>query len=101
MRAYIAFEAGDPHEGAALVFAENLREAKRKAWRNIGWLDCDYVDLRVRLADWGQDEYLRRLHAEYGKDVIDDPPTCPVCETWGAPMRPDGTGCENCGGDDL
>lgn len=27
-------------------------------------------------------------------------PTCPVCETWGAPIREDGAGCGNCYGPD-
>lgn len=97
MHPYMAF-VGEPREGAALVFAETARKAKALAWRRVGWLDCDYIDLRVtRMRE--HELYLMSLR-DFG-DVLDDPPTCPICETWGAPPNDDGNGCDNCGGDDL
>lgn len=95
MHPYIAFE-GEPSEGAALVFADTVKEAKRKAWRGVGWLMGDYTDLRVKRLRGANAEYLEQLHTQYGIDVIDDPPACGRCERWGAPIRNDGHGCGLC-----
>ncbi len=93
---YMAFEI-DPQEWAFLIFANTAKEARRIAWYRCDFLD-EFIDLRVRRM---------REHATYlmslydgGHVYIDSPPTCPVCETWGAPIRADGAGCEYCYGPD-
>jgi hypothetical protein len=93
---YMVWEGDDPREGAALVFAETARAAKKAGWSGVSWL-CreDYTEFRVRrIRD--NINYLMSLYDGY--QVIDNPPTCEMCERWGAPARANGDGCENCGG---
>jgi hypothetical protein len=98
MKAYMAFD-GDPQNGAALVFAESARQARKLAWDTLrGWFDSEWINVRVRRLR-EHEGYLLSLYD--GNAVLEDPPTCDVCETWGAPLGPDGNGCENCGGNDL
>lgn len=96
---YVAF-AGEPCEGAVLVFAETYREAKKLGWEGTrGWIADEYTDVRVRrLRD--HEAYLLTLW-DGVHPIVDDPPTCPVCENWGAPLNADGNGCEYCGGADV
>jgi hypothetical protein len=92
--------AGDSAEGAVLVFATTAREAKPIAFDLVrGWAtDAEFVDVRVRRL---------RTHAAYLLTIadpaklaaglahgLDDIPSCPGCELWGAPIV-DGR-CENC-----
>lgn len=96
LKPYMAW-AGEPQDGAALVFARNAREAKALAWAHVGWLDCDYVDLRVRRQRNGV-PYLMSMQKYADKwGVADDLPVCNVCETWGGVPNADGNGCTNCG----
>ena len=40
---------GDPAEGAALVFAETAKEARRLAFDTLrDWFDAEWIDTRVR-----------------------------------------------------
>lgn len=84
---------GDPAEGAALVFAESAKEARRLAFDTLrGWFDAEWIDTRVRRLRKHRD-YLMGLYD--GKHAVcDDPDSCDVCGTWGAPH--DATGCEHC-----
>ena len=97
---YMAFAGDDPTEGAVLVFANNSREAKPLAYCGINSLfDVAYTDIRVRrmrkhldhLHSLGDADKLARNFAH----VVDDPASCPRCESWGAPAHPDG-GCMFC-----
>ena len=97
MNPYMAFDADPDYEWGALVFASTAKEARRVAWQH-GCFDCEFTELRVRRLR-GNVSYLMSLYD--GEHVyLDDPPTCPVCETWGAPIREDGAGCGNCYGPD-
>lgn len=88
---YMAY-CGDPDEGAALVFAESAKEARRLAYDTLRcWFDAEWIGVRVRRLRRNR-EYLMGLYD--GHAVCDDPPSCDVCGTWGAPA--DETGCENC-----
>lgn len=84
---------GDPAEGAALVFAESAKEARRLAFDTLrDWFDAEWIDTRVRRLRKHRD-YLMGLYD--GKHAVcDDPDSCDVCGTWGAPH--DATGCEHC-----
>ena len=98
MKAYMAFVV-DPREGAALVFADTAKQAKKLAWGTLkDWFDSDWTNVRARRLK-AHERYLLSLYD--GRAVLETPPTCDVCEMWGAPLRPDGNGCENCGGDEL
>lgn len=91
---YMAFMGDDPSEGAILVFAHTSKEARSLAWPHIcEW--GDYIDLRVRRMR----EHMQHLMSFYdpAHPVIDDMPTCPVCEMWGAPIRE--AGCDYCAAD--
>lgn len=100
---YIGF-AGDPEQGAVLVFARNAREARPLAFRGVnGWIDVDYTDIRVRRLR----EHLDYLYTLADADrlqagrahVLDDLPSCPSCETWGAPLTDDARACARCVGE--
>lgn len=95
---YMAF-CGEPEYGAALVFARTVGEAKRLSFDTLkGWFDCTWVDVRVRrLREY--EGYLMGLLPLAIKGVVEDPPTCPVCECWGAPVWTDQPGCNMCGGE--
>jgi hypothetical protein len=96
---YMAF-AGEPCEGAVLIFTETYREAKKLGWKGTrGWIAEEYTDVRVRRLR-EHEAYLMTLWDGMHR-IVDDPPTCPVCETWGYPPNADGNGCEYCGGNDV
>lgn len=86
---------GDPIEGAALAFAHNSREAKRLGFPVIsGWNgDCTWLDVRVRRLR-EHEAYLMTLATKPEPHCIDEIPTCPNCELWGAPVI--NGKCDNC-----
>lgn len=91
---YMVFD-GDPAEGAALVFAKTAREARKLGFNALReWFDSEWINVRARRQREYQD-YLMELYDD-GRAVIDDPPSCPVCEKWGSPIRDDGQGCDFC-----
>lgn len=100
MHPYMVWEGSEPGEGAALVFAETARAAKKAGWDGVDWLTReDYTEFHVQRCREHVD-YLMGLYDGTNR-VIDNPPTCEVCEKWGAPLRANGDGCENCGGNGL
>lgn len=86
---------GDPSEGAALAFAHTAREAKTLGYPVVsGWnFECAWTDVRVRRLR-KHEAYLMSLALKPEPHCIDDLPTCPSCQLWGAPVV-DGK-CENC-----
>lgn len=93
---YMAFERDSKHEGAVLVFARTNREARKLA---APWLllliECEFTAMRVQRIR-GDDEAFIRSLAESGEPhVIDNPPSCKECETWGYEIGMDGL-CEDC-----
>ena len=101
MRAYMIYSrfAGS-EEGAALVFANSAKEAKKVGWQGIGCdLTDEYIDLGVR---WLKgDNYLfeqanqKKLAAGIAH-VINSPKSCAMCEMWGvSPLDEKGL-CEDC-----
>lgn len=94
--------AGEPSEGAVLVFAHTAREARKVAYDCVvGWCDCEFIDVRcTRLRD--DPEYLLTLAhpAKLESDTphcVDDPPSCDACEMWGGRPIPERNCCTNCG----
>lgn len=100
---YMGF-AGDPGEGAVLVFAHNAREARPLAYMGVNSLMAvDYVDVRVRRIRTHVD-YVRTLGVQSKLEaglphVIDDPSSC-RCGRWGSPIDPVTDTCESCRPDD-
>jgi len=99
LKPYMAFsrDAG-AHEGAFLVFAHSVQEAKRVAWPQVKYcLTYDYVDLAVRLLrdeDYLYGEANPEKLAASVPHVITTPPCCAVCEMWGEKLT-EGI-CEDC-----
>lgn len=77
-------------EGAVLVFAHNIKEAKRLAWPILSsWYCDDFVDMGVHFIKDGS--YLFDQVQGWSKEkiktntshVVDCPPTCKSCGYWG------------------
>lgn len=90
-------------EGAILIFAHDIKEAKAIGWRGMPGDICDvFTDMRI---EWlGKDcEYLSNQVPQWSKDklakgeahVLDDPPTCKKCNLWGYELNENGL-CEQC-----
>ncbi|PKN92998.1 MAG: hypothetical protein CVU44_11240 [Chloroflexi bacterium HGW-Chloroflexi-6] len=90
-----------PSEGALLVFAHNVQEARTVGWRATSGADLtdDYLDFAASLlkgCDW--------LFAETSQEKLDqdfphlvwDIKSCDECEKWGhSPIGDDGL-CDEC-----
>ena len=101
LNTYMIYSRGiGPEEGAALVFAHSVQEARKVGWHGIGSdLTDDYLDLtakRLRNMDWIREEAdATKLNNDI-PHVIDSPKTCLRCQLWGvSPLDKDGY-CENC-----
>ena len=111
MKAYIACsrEAGSS-EGAVLVFAHNIREAKHIARTEPSCLDeildGAFLDLHIRLIEKAETEYLLNHVPQWSKDklakdkphIVDSPPSCDSCEMWGYVLD-ENQRCESCADD--
>lgn len=100
MKPYMA--SGDcPEEGACLVFASSVKEAKKLAYPVVsGWGMIDqYIDLRVTLLkhhDYLLEQANKELLSKNVAHVIESPTTCHRCELWGTGQL-DGRGiCPDC-----
>ena len=94
---------GGTVEGAVLIFAHNVKEAKRIAWPEISSFFTDeFTDMAVTLIKDGS--FLSEQVAQWSKDkiakdephVVDSPPSCKVCELWGNELNEVGL-CEGKG----
>ena len=97
MKAYMAWDdVAGSHEGAALVFAPNRREARRLAWRVVwGWFMGEFTDLRVRVLP-GDASHMRLSD---GPHVVESPPVCEQCNVWTTEPLNDRGICEACNED--
>lgn len=100
-RAYIAYSGYlTPADGAGLIFAHNVKEAKQLATKKLrGMIFEDWVELRVKWMK-GDDHVfalgdLDKISAEV-THVVDSPLCCAGCELWGYPVNRDGI-CLGCG----
>ncbi|KMQ75256.1 hypothetical protein [Marinobacter subterrani] len=99
LKAYM-MHAGEPIDGAALVFAESFRQAKVLAFNQSCVCDgCEYTDIRGHRI--GRDAWLKERAADQKKlaagepHVIDSPPSCKGCELWFDELEESGY-CETC-----
>lgn len=99
MKAYMGY-AGDPHDGAILIFAHNAKQAKRLAYPEMSNLfDCMFCDARVK---WLKGEDYLFENADKEKlaagiaHIVDNPISCKSCEMWGSgELDADGV-CASC-----
>ncbi len=93
---------GGSAEGAFLIFAHNLKEAKRIGYSALsGVIVDDYIDMAVTLCK--KSDFLFNQVAQWSKDklakdeahVVDNPPACKDCNLWGYELNEQGL-CEDC-----
>lgn len=99
LRPYMCWAGEDPEDGAVLAFARTSKDARKLAYPYVAdWTGCDFIDVRAKwLKEYAG--YLLTLKIKDVPHVIDNPPVCKVCETWGYPPNQNGNGCIGCGGD--
>jgi len=85
LKAYM-IHAGEPQDGAALVFAVNFREAKKLGFNSCVCDGGDYIDVRghqIKSDQWLKINAADKEKLEAGvSHVIDNPPSCKQCELW-------------------
>jgi hypothetical protein len=99
MKPYMVFSRGcGPEDGATLIIASSVKEAKRLAWQQSAFDFDDFIDLGVRLI---RDTQGVLPLADQNKlkagipHIVDDPVSCAVCHHWGAGLTSEGL-CGNC-----
>ena len=102
MKAYMGWDgAGDPSDGAALIFAHNAKEAKKVFWNSCAgsiagerYIDSQVTWLRDR--PWLFDEM--PVSAEVGDKpcVLDSPRSCRCCGCWGHEPIGKDERCDTC-----
>ena len=102
MKAYMVFSiTGGSPEGACLVFARNLQEARKVAWKECDWeITDEWIDVGARLL---KEAF---IFEEADKDnlkagiahCISAPASCKDCNMWGYPINSEGY-CETCAED--
>jgi len=91
LKPYMGYShAGGSEEGAVLIFAHDIKEAKCVGWPVLhGMFVDDFTDMAVRIIKDG--DYLFKqmpkwsvvkLNADIAH-VVDNPPVCNNCEMWG------------------
>ena len=101
LNTYMAYSRGaGPEEGAFLIFAHSVQEARTVGWKSFGSdLTDEYIDFtatRIRKSPWLFDEANAIKFANDEPHVIDSPKGCLNCGFWGqSPIGVDGL-CEGC-----
>ena len=101
MNIYMGFSrCNGSYEGAALIFAHSVREAKKVGWRECGNLFTDeFTDFSVRLLKDSEWLYQEANQEKLRNDIahtIDNPHSCKRCECWGQSEILDNGLCEDC-----
>jgi len=105
LKAYIGYSReGGSVEGAVLVFAHTVKEAKKIGWGTLAELFTDeYTDMAMDLIrekiDYLSEKNNQKWSIEKIKQdiphVVNDPVCCKSCETWGYNLDEEGY-CEDC-----
>jgi hypothetical protein len=101
LNTYMGYSRGaGPEEGAVLIFAHSVREARRVGWNSFGSeLTDEYIDFaatRIRKSPWLNEEADGLKFANDEPHVIDNPDCCMECGQWGqSPIGLDHL-CEEC-----
>jgi hypothetical protein len=101
LKAYMAYDAElGSRDGAVLVFAHNIREAKRLGHPFVAeWTSGSWIDTRVNIIKNAQ--FLFNTEANKDKllsdtpHVVDSPNACESCQLWGNELNANGL-CEDC-----
>lgn len=103
MKTYMVYSRnGGTIQGAFLVFAHSVREAKKVAWPQVKGVlvgEDDYTDLAVKQIR-GEGEYLStladvKLLRSGIAHVVQRLPSCTICLTWDSRLGDDGL-CDCC-----
>lgn len=104
LKPYMGYSrAGGASEGAMLIFAHNLKEAKCIGWPHLSeWTDGEYIDMAMQLIKDG--DYLFEQMPQWSKEklskgiphVVDSPPSCKVCGIWGVGRFNEQGICSDC-----
>ena len=101
LKSYMGFSRGaGSEEGAVLIFAHDIKEAKKFAYKFICEFfeyGADWIDTGVRLLR--NDALMAEADSEKlcadEAHMISNPKTCGRCELWGGTVNDDGS-CEFC-----
>lgn len=96
MKAYMGYSRScGPEEGACLVFADSVQQAKTLTWNSIiGDLCEDYLDAAAKLLR--NEPWLFKEAKKFSPHVIESPKTCTHCDLWGQSEIGDDGLCEGC-----
>ena len=90
---------GGSSEGAVLIFAHNVKEAKPIAFKAIqDWFDTEYIDVAIR---WLKNSDFLFKDADQEKlkagiaHSVDDITSCDDCDNWGERINEQGR-CVSC-----
>jgi hypothetical protein len=90
---------GFPEEGACLVFAHKVQEAKSVGWPIVSCWGCDsYIEVRATFlkdSSWLYDEANQDKLKAGVSHAIESPIACKGCEKWGYELNEKGY-CECC-----
>ena len=96
-------DGGDMEEGACLVFAHNVQEARKVAWKEVSWIEeaagGEWIYVRAKLLPREEWDYWFTIadQEKLKKEVphaIEDPPACKKCGYWTV-LNKDGL-CKRC-----
>ncbi len=97
MKAYMAYSyTAGSSEGAVLIFANTIREAKKLAWDTYisEYCDGEWTDLRVSIIK--NQPWLFKEMTKETPHVIESPKSCDHCTYWGnSEIGEDGL-CDDC-----
>jgi len=101
LKPYIV-HGGDPEGGACLVFAHNVQEARKIAWKEVSWIEQvaggEWINVRAELLHEDRDYWLSLADQEKIKSdiphAVETPPTCKACGYWDV-LNKDGL-CKEC-----
>ena len=100
MKPYMAYSReGGSREGACLVFAHTVKEAKKEAWADVHlYFTDEYTDMAITLIKDAEYLFEQADPEKLATDVphvIFAPLSCSACELWGNKLNDEGL-CENC-----
>ena len=106
LKSYMGYSRGaGSEEGAVLIFAHSVKEARKVGWNKLGSdLTDEYIDFAARLirkAPWLREEANAIKLANDEAHVIDNPKSCVECEKWGVYPIGEDELCEECRDDQL
>jgi hypothetical protein len=105
LKIYMGYYGNHPEDGACLVFAKNVREARNLSFSILdSWFGVEcYIDVKAVLLK--NEDYLykeadqEKLNNEIAH-VVESPESCSSCELWGRSELVDGK-CEYCRDDEA